>query len=74
MEFMPYADDSIWLLFGLGLAIIAGDVIALAVFRINAWTFLGFLVTGILMSISYYVVGRHSPIDSRNQVGRTKEW
>ena len=60
-RFLPYADDSIWLLFGLGLAIIVGDLLASNVTREFGWATFGFLVTGILVSASYYLVGTHPP-------------
>lgn len=60
---LPYADDSIWLLFGLGLAIIAGDLLASFVEGEFGWASLGFLLTGVLVSTSYYVVGTHPPRD-----------
>ncbi|MDG7007426.1 MAG: hypothetical protein JRN06_04180 [Nitrososphaerota archaeon] len=60
-RFLPYADDSIWLLFGLGVAIIVGDLAASLATGEFGWATLGFLVTGILVSVSYYVVGTHPP-------------
>ncbi len=69
MKLMPYADDTIWLLFGLGLAIIVGDSLAYLTLRINGWTFIGFFGTGVLVTASYYVVGTHSPRDGRGKGG-----
>lgn len=60
---MPYADDSIWLLFGLGLAIIAADLVMSLATREFGLASFGFLVTGILVSASYYLVGTHPPRD-----------
>lgn len=60
-KLLPYADDSVWLLFGLGLAIIVGDLAASLATGEFGWAALGFLVTGILVSASYYLVGTHPP-------------
>jgi hypothetical protein len=64
MKFMPYADDTIWLLFGLGIAIILGTVVAYFTLGIFGWGSAGLIGTGILVSSSYYIVGTHPP---RNQ-------
>ncbi len=59
--FMHYADDTIWLLFGLGLALVAGPLLFYAVYGQFGWGSFGLLVTGILVTVSYYLVGSHPP-------------
>ncbi len=59
---MAYADDTIWLLFGLGLAIIIGVAVVYVFFGVSGWASLGFLITGALVSASYYLVGTHPPV------------
>jgi hypothetical protein len=63
MKFMPYADDTIWLLFGLGIAIILGTVVAYLALGIFGWGSVGLIGTGLLVSSSYYVVGTRPPRD-----------
>ncbi len=62
MEFMPYADDTVWLLFGLGLAIVTSVVVIYIAFGLFGWASVGFLTMGSLMAASYYIVGMHPPI------------
>lgn len=54
---MPYADDSIWLLFGLGVAIIVAVAAYSLLFNAFGWASYGFLLTGVLIAASYYIVG-----------------
>ncbi len=65
---MRYADDTIWLLFGLGLAMVGGVLVFFALTGQFGWASLGFLLTGILVSGSYYLVGSNPSGDG--SVGR----
>lgn len=69
VDLMPYADDSIWLLFGLGLAMVGGVAVAYFVFGIWGYASLGFLIAGIMVSASYYTVGTHPPIGAKRESG-----
>jgi len=60
-KFMPYADDTIWLLFALGLGMIVASLFVFIASLRFSWAPFGFLVTGILVSASYYLVGSHPP-------------
>lgn len=71
MKFMPYADDTIWLLFALGLMIVVADAVLYAEFGLDVWAFLGFLITGILVCASFYIVGTHSPIGTAPPTSET---
>ena len=62
MDLLPYADDTVWLMFGLGLTMTVGAAVAHMVFSANGWASLGFALTGLLVSVSYYVIGTHPPI------------
>lgn len=61
MRLMPYADDTIWLLFGLGVAMVAGVVLFYLLLGEFDWASVGFLITGLLVMVSYYVIGTHPP-------------
>ncbi len=67
-RFMAYADHTIWLLFGLGLAMIGGVFAFFAWTGQFGWASVGFLLTGVLVSGSYYLVGSNPPRDG--SVGR----
>lgn len=65
MKFMAYADDTIWLLFGLGLAMVAGAAAFSLVYDTFGWASYGFLLLGVLVSSAYYVVGSYPPRERR---------
>jgi hypothetical protein len=69
VRFMPYADDVVWLLFGLGLAMVLGVILAYIVLGLYGWASLGFLGTGALVSVSFYFVGEHPPISTPGSPG-----
>lgn len=60
-RFMRYADDTIWLLFGMGLAMIGGVFLFYFAFGEFGWASVGFLITGVLVMWSYFLVGSHPP-------------
>ena len=61
MKLMNYADDTIWILFGLGVAMIAGVLVWFVIYGEFGWASAGFLGTGILVSLSYILVGSYPP-------------
>lgn len=56
-RFMPYADDTTWLLFAFGLGVIAVSLFFILASRRFRWASFGFLLTGTLVLASHYLLG-----------------
>lgn len=64
MKFMPYADDIVWLLFALGLGLMAAVLAILLIFRVFNWASIGLFIMGVLVTVAYYFVGSQPEISS----------